>query len=145
MYDKLSVVDILIVLGIQDLIQLTTLDPVFIDISTSQWYTSFVDKYPPEKFMCKFRLRTIKISTSMENMDMGILFTCTDLSNCKKADINGTREDILVIIHTENIENWAHLKNTSSWKNDGLMDHINIQELANTLLSFLTESIQPYF
>ena len=105
MYEKLSVVDILIVLGIQDLIQLTTLDPVFIDISTSPWYTSFVDKYPPQKFMYRFRLRSIKISTSIENMDMGILFTCTDLNNCKKADINGTREDILVIIHTKNIEN----------------------------------------
>ena len=45
-YDKLSVVDILVVLGIQDLIQLTTLNPVFVDISTSPPHTSFVNKYP---------------------------------------------------------------------------------------------------
>ena len=28
--------------------------------------------------------------------------TCTGLNDCKKDDINGTREDILEIIHTEN-------------------------------------------
>ena len=144
-YEKLSVRDILIVLGIQNLIQLTTLNPVFIDSSTSLLYTSFVDKYPPETFMYRFRLRSITISTSMENMETEILLAFTDLNNCKKADINGTREDILVIIHTENIVNWAHLKNASSWINIGLMDDINIQEPANTLFCFLTESIQPYF
>ena len=47
-YDQLSIADILIGLGIQDLFQLTTLKSVFLDISTSSLYTSFVDKYPPE-------------------------------------------------------------------------------------------------
>ena len=58
--------------GIQDLIQLTTLNPVFIDISNSPLCTSFVDKYPPEKFMYWFRLTSIKISTSTENMNTEI-------------------------------------------------------------------------
>ena len=77
MYDKLSVVDTFMVLGIQDLTQLTTLNPVFIDISNSPPYTSFVDKYSPAKFMYRFRLTSITISTSMENLDMEILVTCT--------------------------------------------------------------------
>ena len=39
----------------------------------------------------------------MENMDMEILVMCTGLNNCKKVDINGTREDILATtIHKEN-------------------------------------------
>ena len=137
-YDKCSVVDTFMVLGIQDL---TQLNPRFTDISNSPPYTNFVDKYPSEKFMYRFRLTSVTISTSMENMDTEILVTCTGLNNCKKADINGTREDILATIHTENIVNWAHLKNTSSWINIDLADYLNIQEPANTSFIFLTESI----
>ena len=84
MFDELSVVNTLIVLGIQDLTQLTTSNPVFIDISNSPPYTRFVDKYPPKKFMYRFRLRSITISRSMENMDTEILVTCTSLNDCKK-------------------------------------------------------------
>ena len=51
MYDKLSAVDTFMVLGIHNLIQLTTLNPVFIDISNSPPYTSFADKYP-RKSLC---------------------------------------------------------------------------------------------
>ena len=118
--------DTFIVLGIQDLTQLTTLSLVFTDVTNSQPYTSFVDKYPPEKFIYRFRLTSATISTSMKNMDTEILFTCTGLNDCKKDDINGTREDILTIIHTENIVNWKHLKNTSSWININLMDYLNV-------------------
>ena len=145
MYDKLSVVDIFIVLGIQDLTPLTTLNFVFMNNSNLPPYRSFVDKYPPEKFMYRFRLRSITILMSMENMDTEILVTCTGLNDCKRADINGTREDISAIIHTENIVNWAHLKITSSCINIDLMVYLKIQESANTSFSFLTESIQQYF
>ena len=141
MYDKLSVVGTFMVLGIQDLTQLTTLNPVFIDISSLPPYTRFVDKYPPEKFMDRFRLTSVTISTSMENMYTEILVTCTYLSNCKKAEINRTREDILAVIHAENIENRTHLENTSSWINIELVDYLNVQEPANTSFSILKESI----
>ena len=145
MYDKLSVIDIFIVLGIQGLTPLTTLSLVFMNNSNLPPYRSFVDKYPPEKFMYRFRLRSITILMSMENMDTEILVTCTGLNDCKRADINGTREDISAIIHTENIVNWAHLKITSSCINIDLMVYLKIQESANTSFSFLTESIQQYF
>ena len=61
MYDKLAVVDTFMVLGIQDLTHLTTLNTVFIDISNSPPYTNFVDKCPPAKFMYSFRLTTVTI------------------------------------------------------------------------------------
>ena len=41
----------------------------------------------------------------------------------------------------ENIVNWPHLKNRSSWKNIDLVEYLNNQEPANTSFSFLTESI----
>ena len=113
---------------------------MFIDISNSPSYISFVDKYPPKKFMYRFRLTGVTITASMENMDTEILVTCTGLNNCKKTDINGIREDILAIIHTENIVNWEHLKSISSWIDIDLVDYLNIQEPSNTWLSFLTES-----
>ena len=141
MYVKLLVVDTLMVLRILDLTQLTALNSVFIDIRKSPLYTSFVDKYPPERFMYRFRLTSVKISTSMENMDAEILVTCVGLNNCRKTDINGIGEDILAIILTENIENWAHLKNTSNWINTDLVNYIDVQEPGNTSFSFFTESI----
>ena len=116
MYDKLSVVDAFMVLGIQDLTQLTTLNPMFIDISNPLLCRSFVDKYSPEKFMYRSRLTGVTIS-----MDVDILVTCTGLEDCKKADINRTIEHILAIIHTKNIVNWAHWKNTSNWINIDLV------------------------
>ena len=52
--------------------------------------------------MYRFWLASVPILTCMENMDTEILVTCTGLNNCKKVDINGTREDILATtIHKE--------------------------------------------
>ena len=141
MYVKLLVVDALMVLRIQDLTQLTALNPAFIDIRKSPLCTSFADKYPPERFMYRFRLTSVTISTSMENIDEQILVTCVGLNDCKKTDINGIGEDILAIILTENIENWAHLKNTSSWINTDLVNYLDVQEPGNTSFGFFTQSI----
>ena len=64
--------------------------------------------------MYRFRLTSVTISMSMENMDTEILVTRTGLDDCKKADINGTTEDILAIIYMESIVNSEYLKKTSS-------------------------------
>ena len=64
--------------------------------------------------MYRFRLTSVTISMSMENMDTEILVTRTGLDDCKKAVINGTTEDILAIIHMESIVNSEYLKKTSS-------------------------------
>ena len=76
----------------------------------------------------------------MLNVDNGdIIVSCVGLNDCKKADVNGKRTDMLGIIHTENIANWNQLKSTSSWVNIDLTDYSEIQ--GNISFSFMTESI----
>ena len=124
-----------------NLTQLTTLNPVLIDFSNSLPYTRFVDKYPPETFLCRFRVTGVTISTSMENMDREILVICTCLNDCKKADINRTREDPGNNTYRKNSKLNTIEKHIQLDKHD-LVDYLNIQEPGNTLISFLTESIR---
>ena len=78
----------------------------------------------------------------MLNVDNGdIIVSCVGLNDCKKADVNGKRTDVLGIIHTENIANWNQLKFTSSWVNFDLTDFSKIQGAGNISFSFITESI----
>ena len=115
MYDNLPIEDTFLVLGIQDLKQLSTLNPVFLDVSNSPTFNDFVIKYSPKKHFCRFRLLTVTLSSKMLNVDNGdITVNCVGLNNCKKADVNGKRTDVLGITHTENVANWNQLKSTSS-------------------------------
>ena len=136
-----TTVDSLIVLGIQDLKQIAVLNPIFIDIGTTEPFNNFIQKYPPEKFIYRFRLTSITISTSMKNLNNTILITCVELNECKKADVNGKEVNVIRVIHTENINNWEQLKETSSWINIDLVHYLNVQEASNLPFSFLTESI----
>ena len=111
----LITVDTLIVLGIQDLKQIAVLKPISIDIGTAEPFNNFIQKYPPKKFVYRFRLTSVTISTSMKNLNNTILITCVGLNECKKADVNGKEVNVLGVIHTENINNWEQLKETSSW------------------------------
>ena len=77
----------------------------------------------------------------MRNLNNKILITCVRLNECKKADINSKELIVLGVIHTENINNWKLLKETSSWINIDLVDYLNAQEASNVSFSFLTESI----
>ena len=116
MYDILPIEDTFLVLGIQDLKQLSTLKSIFLDISNSPTFDNFVIKYSPKKHFYRFRLLTVTLSSKMLNVDNGdIIVSCVGLNDCKKADVNGKRTDVLGIIHTENIANWNQLKSTSSW------------------------------
>ena len=129
MYDILPIEDTLLILGIQDLKQLSTLNPVFLDISNSPTFDNFIIKYSP-------------MSSKMLNVDnRDIIVSCVGLNDCKRADANGKRTDVLGIIHTENIANWNQLKSTSSWVNIDLTDYSKIQGAGNISFSFITESI----
>ena len=142
MYDILPIEDTFLVLGIQDLKQLSTLNPIFLDISNSPTFDNFVIKYSPKKHIYRFRLLTDKLSSKMLNVDNGdIIVSCVGLNDCKKADVNRKRTDVLGIIHTENIANWNQLKSTSSWVNIDLTDYSEIQGASNISFSFITESI----
>ena len=70
------------------------------------------------------------------------MVTCIGLNNCKKAEVNGEEEEeILKIIHVENIPNWDQLKPTSSWINIDLTHYFVIQTAGSISFSLLTETI----
>ena len=135
-----TTVDSLIMLGIQGLKQIAVLNPIFIDIGTTEPFNNFIPKYPPEKFIYRFRLTSITISTR-KNLNNTILITCVRFNECKKAEVNGKEVNVLGVIHTENINNWEQLKETSRWINIDLVDYLNAQEASNLSFSLLTESI----
>ena len=137
----MSVADTFIILGIQDPKQLTTLNPTFIDISNSPSFLDFVGRYPLSNFIYRFKLMSVTLSTSIVNLDKDTVVMCVGLSECKKADVNGVQENILAIIHTENVANWEQLRNTSSWINIDLVDYLEVQEASNISFSFITESV----
>ena len=142
MYDILSIEATFLVLGIQDLKQLSTLKPIFLDISKSPTFDNFIIKYSPKTYFYRFRLLTVTLSSKMLNVDnRDIIVSCVGLNDCKKADINGKRTDVLGIIHTENIVNWNQLKSTSSRVNIDLTDYSKIQGAGNISFSFIMESI----
>ena len=142
MYDILPIEDTFLVLGIQDLKQLSTLNPIFLDISNSPTFDNFVIKYSPKKHFYRFRLLTVMLSSKMLNVDNGdIIVSCIGLNDCKKSDVNRKPTDVLGIIHIENIANWNQLKSTSSWVNIDLTDYSEIQRAGNISFSFITDSI----
>ena len=91
---------------VQDLSQLSTLNPIYIDVGKLPTSLEFVNRYPPNKHMHRFRILLVAISTSITNMENDILVTSTGWNDCKKTDVNDKKEDILAIIHIENIWNW---------------------------------------
>ena len=101
----------------------------------------FFIKYPNTRFIYRFHLISITLSTNITNTDGEILITCNGLKDAKKCDTNGEEDTILGIIHTENIENWEQLSTTSSWVNIDLLDYKEVNGAANTAFSFLTESV----
>ena len=138
---RIYVKDTFLFMGIQDLSQISTLNPIYIDVGRSPTFLEFVNRYPPNKHMYRFRILSATISTSITNMENDILVTCTGLNECKKGDVNGKQEDILVVIHIENILNWNQLKSTSSWVNIDLTDYLEIQGAGNISFNFVTSSI----
>ena len=110
MYDILPIEDTFLVLGIQDLKQLSTLNPIFLNISNSPTFDNFVIKYLPKKHFYRFRLLTVTPSSKMLNVDNGdIIVSGVGLNDCKKADVNRKG-----IIHTRyytyrKIANWNQL------------------------------------
>ena len=141
MYDSIYVKDTFLFMGIQDLSQLSTLNPIYIDVGRSPTFLEFVNRYPPNKHMYRFRILSVTFSTSITNMENDILVTCTGLNNCKKGNVNGKQEDILAIIHIENIPNWIQLKSTSSWVKTDLTDYLEIQSAGNISLNFITSCL----
>ena len=142
MYDILSIEDTFLALGIQDLKQLSTLKPIFLDISNSPTFDNFVIKYSPKNHFYRFRLLTVTLWSKMLNVDNGdIIVSCVGLSDCKRADVNRKRTDVLGIIHTEDIANWNQLKPKFSCVNIDLTDYSEIQGAGNILVRYKAECL----
>ena len=141
MYDSIYVKDTFLFMEIRDLSQVSTLNPIYTDVGRSPTFLEFVNRYLPHKHMCRFKILSVPISASKTNMENDILATCMQLNDCKRGDVNGKQEDILAIIHIENIPNWNQLKSTSSWVNIDLIDYLEIQSAGNISFNFITSSI----
>lgn len=61
MYDKVSIEDTFLVLGIQDLAKLSTLKPVFVEISRSPSFLEFISKYPANKYISRFWVMNVTV------------------------------------------------------------------------------------
>ena len=133
--DKLSLQDTFVVSGIHDLTQLFTLNPVFVDISSSLSFLDFISKYPANNYIYRLRVISVTLLASMENTGSEILVTCTGLNDSKKADANGIQANILAIIHTENIPSCEQLINID------VVDYFDTREAANLPFCVLTDSI----
>ena len=141
MYDSIYVKGTFLVIEIQDLSQLSTLNPIYIDVGRSPTFLEFVGRYPPNKHIYRFRILSVTISTTITNTENDILVPCTGLNDCRKADVKSKQENILDIIHIENLLNQDQLKSTSIWVNIDLADYLEIQGAGSILFNFITSSI----
>ena len=81
--------DTYIVRGIQNLHQLMILVPIYTDIGKNAKFTEFSSKYPSTRYVYRFKLNSMTLSSNITNVDIEILITCTGLNDCEKSDTNG--------------------------------------------------------
>ena len=135
MIENYVAIDTFIVRGIQSTNLHNQVNSIYLDIGKSLKFNFFI-KYPNTRFIYRFQLISITLSTNITNMDGEILITCKGLKDAKKCDTNGEEDTILGIIHTENIENWEQLSATSSSVNIDLVDYKEVNGAFNTAFSF---------
>ena len=123
---KALIIDTLVVRGMQGFNQYNILNPINIDIGTSDHFRRFFKKYPTKNFTYRFRLMSITISSSIISIEKEILLTCTGLNDCKHS--NRYEDKVLAIIHLESISNWEQLDKTSSWVNINLVGSQDVKE-----------------
>ena len=84
---------------------------IYLDIGKSSEFNDFFTKYPNTRFIYRFQLISITLSTNITNTDGEILIMCKGFKDAKKCDTKGEEDTIYGIIHTENIENWKVVYN----------------------------------
>lgn len=105
-----TIIDTFVVRGIQGTNQHNQLNPVYFGIGKSPNFNGFFRRYQNNRrYLYRFQLNSITLSTNITNVDSEILITCKGLNNAKKCDTNGEEDRLLGIIDTENIENWKQL------------------------------------
>ena len=83
MFQNLKIVDTYFVRGIQNLRQLTILNPIYIDIDKSPNFTELGTNYPSTRYVYRLKLNSVTLSPNITKIDKEILITCTGFSSCK--------------------------------------------------------------
>ena len=85
-----TIIDTFIVRGIQRTNQHNQFNPVYLDIGKSPNFNGFFSRYQNNRrYLYRFQLNSITLSTNITNVDSEILITCKGLNNAKKCDTNG--------------------------------------------------------
>ena len=114
---------------------------IYTDIGKNPNFTEFSSKYPSTRYVYRFKLKSMTLSSNITNVDIEIQITCTGLNDCEKSDTNGEQDSDRGIIHLESIENWERLSSTSSWVNIHCTEYLDVQRASNMSFSFTRESI----
>ena len=89
MLENYLVIDTLIVRGIQSTNLHNQINPIYLDIGKSSSFNDFFIRYPNTRFIYRFHLISITLSTNIINMDGDISITCKVLKDAKKCATNG--------------------------------------------------------
>ena len=89
MLENYLVIDTLIVRGIQSTNLHNQINPIYLDIGKSSSFNDFFVRYPNTRFIYRFHLISITLSTNIKNMDGDISITCKVLKDAKKCATNG--------------------------------------------------------
>ena len=100
---KPLIIDTFAMRRMQDFNQYNILNPININIGRSDHFRRFFEKYPAKNFTHRFCLTSITISSSIISINKEMLVTCTDLNDWKHSDTNRYENNVLAIIHSENI------------------------------------------
>ena len=102
MIENYVAIDTFIVRGIQSTNLHNQVNSIYLDIGKSLKFNFFI-KYPNTRFIYRFQLISITLSTNITNTDGEILIIYKGLKDARKFDTNGEEDTIHGIIHTENI------------------------------------------
>ena len=83
------VIDTLIVRGTQSTNLHNQVNPIYLDIGKSSSFNDFFIRYPNTRFIYRFRLISITLSTNITNMDGDVSITFKGLKDAKKCATNG--------------------------------------------------------
>ena len=89
MLENYLVIDTLIVRGIQSTNLHNQINPIYLDIGKSSSFNDFFIRHPNTRFIYRFHLISITLSTNITNMDGDISITCKVLKDAKKCATNG--------------------------------------------------------
>ena len=96
MIENYLVIDTFIVRGIQSTNLHNQVKPISLDIGKSSKFNDIFMKYSNKRFIYRFQLISIRLSTNMTNTDGEILVTCKGLRMLRNVTLAGRKTQSLV-------------------------------------------------